>query len=516
MTNEIRGFVMKRILVITLSIILMFFAFTACNNDNGKPVFEGDSQQVANQLKPADLIKDVLKPGAKGVDVDYELIPDASAASGAKALGDGKYTLRATVTFTEYATGAGTVTGGVLVYDIPGQVSGNSFKAIGSCTITTKVELIVETTSGEASVSIADNKASVGSVSVVLSNNNEVESVSVTVSASTEVTATVEGEPVDVPEETKPTPDPTPTKVNVTLNYGEGIEETVESIVKGSEYTFKEPVAEQIPDGKKFVSWKNGDDEYFSGDSMLIESDITFTAYFVDENASILIGTESYDTLAAAVEAAEDGAIIDVFESIEGSGVQFKSKFTTEGLIINFHGNEYTFVDPTVGSSGTETNGFQLLRDNKITLKNGIVTATTDNAKILFQNYCNLTLDNMVVTAGPSTQYVASNNYGSLNMKNGTTLNAEGGCAFDVYYWPSNSYEEGVRVVILDNTVVINGSIEYGDDGSGDFEDFIANTSLKVPEKYEDIIVISENAKYDYDWSAPDVDGFITLQVSQK
>ena len=133
-----------------------------------------------------------------------------------------------------------------------------------------------------------------------------------------------------------------------------------------------------------------------------------------------------------------------------------------------------------------------------------------------FQNYCNLTLDNMVVTAGPSTQYVASNNYGSLNMKNGTTLNAEGGCAFDVYYWPSNSYEEGVRVVILDNTVVINGSIEYGDDGSGDFEDFIANTSLKVPEKYEDIIVISENAKYDYDWSAPDVDGFITLQVSQK
>ena len=139
---------MKKTLVITLSVILVFFAFTACNNDNGKPAFEGDSQQVANQLKPADLIKDVLKPGTKGVDVDYELIPDASAASGAKALADGKYTLRASVTFTEYATGAGTITGGVLVYDIPGQVSGNSFKAIGSCTITTKVELIVETTSG--------------------------------------------------------------------------------------------------------------------------------------------------------------------------------------------------------------------------------------------------------------------------------------------------------------------------------------------------------------------------------
>ena len=187
MTNEIRGFVMKRILVITLSIVLMFFAFTACNNDNGKPAFEGDSQQVANQLKPADLIKDVLKPGVKGVDVDYELIPEASASSGAKALADGKYTLRATVIFTEYATGAGTITGGVLIYDIPGQVSGNSFKAIGSCTITTKAELIVETTSGEASVSITDNKASVGSLSVTISDNDEVESVSVTVSASSEV-----------------------------------------------------------------------------------------------------------------------------------------------------------------------------------------------------------------------------------------------------------------------------------------------------------------------------------------
>ena len=235
MTNEIMGFVMKINRLDTFCIILGCFVFTACNNDNGRPVFEGDSQQVANQLKPADLIKDVLKPGVKGVDVDYELIPDASATSGAKALADGKYTIRATVTFIEYATDAGTITGGVLIYDIPGQVSRNSFKAIGSCTITTKAELIVETTSGEASVSIADNKASVGSVSVVLSNNNEVESVSVTVSASAEVTVTVEGEPVDVPEETKPVPDPVylgidvlGTDVDITSLFGTGV--TVEDL----------------------------------------------------------------------------------------------------------------------------------------------------------------------------------------------------------------------------------------------------------------------------------------------
>ena len=72
---------MKKTLLTALSIVLMLFAFASCDNNSGNPGFGGDTQQVANQLKPADLVKDVLKSGAKGVDVVYELIPASSTTS---------------------------------------------------------------------------------------------------------------------------------------------------------------------------------------------------------------------------------------------------------------------------------------------------------------------------------------------------------------------------------------------------------------------------------------------------
>lgn len=48
-----------------------------------------------------------------------------------------------------------------------------------------------------------------------------------------------------------------------------------------------------------------------------------------------------------------------------------------------------------MGSSGTETNGFQLQKGSAVTFKNG--TITSDKAKILIQNYSDLTLENVVL-----------------------------------------------------------------------------------------------------------------------
>ena len=205
------------------------------------------------------------------------------------------------------------------------------------------------------------------------------------------------------------------------------------------------------------------------------------------DKRDIQIGNQYYTTLAKAVESAQDGDTINILSSIEGSGVVFaQDKFTANGITINLNGNTYTVVNPTVGSSGTETNGFQLLRGNKVTFENGQVTAATSSAAILFQNYCDLVLDNMIVTAGSNTQYVASNNFGSLTMLNGTTLNArEGWIAFDVYYLLDSTYADGVWVKIEDKSVVINGKVEYGHASSAKFDDFIAKTSLIVPADYE-------------------------------
>ena len=194
---------MKKTLLIALSIVLMLFAFASCDNNSGNPGFEGDTQQVANQLKPADLVKDVLKSGAKGVTVEYELIPAATSSAKAAV----QYTLKATVTFTDYETAAGKIISGVLVYMIPGTVDNGRFTATGSCTITTEAELVVETGEGNVPVEINDSKATV-SVTATVGADNKVDqsSVTATVTVSAEIETTVDGDPVKTPAETKPEP----------------------------------------------------------------------------------------------------------------------------------------------------------------------------------------------------------------------------------------------------------------------------------------------------------------------
>lgn len=44
-----------------------------------------------------------------------------------------------------------------------------------------------------------------------------------------------------------------------------------------------------------------------------------------------------------------------------------------KNFTIDFGGHAYTLKDPGAGSAGTESNGFQFLKDSTITLKNGTV-----------------------------------------------------------------------------------------------------------------------------------------------
>ena len=172
-----------------------------------------------------------------------------------------------------------------------------------------------------------------------------------------------------------------------------------------------------------------------------------------------------YNTLAEAVTEAQDGDTIVLLRTTEGSGVKVDG---TSGrtLTIDLHGFTYTVIDPTVGSPNTETNAFQLLKGSTITFKDGTIRPGTDAAKILFQNYCNLTLDNVTVDCtGSKCQYVSSNNFGNTVIRNSTLIAAEGQAAFDVYYWPKKGYGDGVSVTVEGDSV-ITGRIEYGSDGS--------------------------------------------------
>ena len=183
------------------------------------------------------------------------------------------------------------------------------------------------------------------------------------------------------------------------------------------------------------------------------------------ENAA-KIGTTEYATLKEAVDAAKDGDTITLLNNSDGNGIVFpESKFETTGLTIDFAGYTYNVTGETVGSSGTETNGFQILKGNKVVFKDG--TLTTEKAKILVQNYSDLTLDNMKLNGDAVTQYVLSNNCGTVVINDTTITAPSGAVAFDVYKYSSYNAPH----VTVKGSSVINGKVEVDiDDGnpSGD------------------------------------------------
>lgn len=173
------------------------------------------------------------------------------------------------------------------------------------------------------------------------------------------------------------------------------------------------------------------------------------------------VGT--YDDFKAAVDA---GKSVKFIADIRGNGLVVAGG---KNLVIDLGGFTYTIGGETVGSSGTETNGMQLLPNSTIVIKNGKITST--KAKILIQNYCNLTLDGVILdgsSLNDSCPYTLSNNHGNIVITGNTNIIAKtGGVAFDVYYWPNGGYGDGVTVTFDDSfTGKVDGNIEYGTDGT--------------------------------------------------
>lgn len=185
------------------------------------------------------------------------------------------------------------------------------------------------------------------------------------------------------------------------------------------------------------------------------------------------IGDNEYATLAEAIQSVQggsnNGAEISVIADVpEGKGVSVKSN---SDFTVDFGGNTYTAYKASVGSSGTETQVFQLLKDSTITLKNGTVnvadpTDETGKFKMGIQNYSNLTLDHMAIDGSNlqgSTPYTVSNNNGNILIKDSKIIAKEGGFAFDVYSWQENGY--GDVSVAVENSD-ISGKIEVTTDDS--------------------------------------------------
>lgn len=214
------------------------------------------------------------------------------------------------------------------------------------------------------------------------------------------------------------------------------------------------------------------------------------------EPAVARIGDKTYPTLAAAVDAVpkDTPTTITLLADTTGSGVRVGKRTIEEdgkdkdidwpmNITFDLAGHTYTVVNPTVGSTGTETNGFQLLKNSTVTFKNGKITS--NKAKILIQNYCNLTLENVVLDGSHldySRPYTLSLNNGKVNITGNTSILAKkGGVAFDLYYWPGGGYLDGVQVTV-NTTGTISGTIELTADGSagGQPEDAAEHNKLDI------------------------------------
>ena len=194
--------------------------------------------------------------------------------------------------------------------------------------------------------------------------------------------------------------------------------------------------------------------------------------YFTSANPVAQIGDTKFETLAAAVQAAQDKDVITLLKDAQGSGVVIN-----KSLIIDFNGKTYTFTSPAVGSNGTPTQGFQILKDNTVTLQNGTLNVTDGDARtefaMLIQNYANLTVNNMTLNGDNLDRYtikdydysyVLSNNSGEVYINNTIILANPGaeendghyGVAFDACKYANYS----APVVTLGEEVVIYGKVE--------------------------------------------------------
>ena len=179
------------------------------------------------------------------------------------------------------------------------------------------------------------------------------------------------------------------------------------------------------------------------------------------------VGNTEFNTLEAAVEAAEEGNNeITLLRNAEGKGIVIDKNIT-----IDFNTFAYTFVEEGVGDTPTKSNGFQIKKDNYVTLKNGTLNVdeeSKDDFYILIQNYSNLTVENMKLdgtnldmwstTDGDS--YVLSNNSGNVNVIGTTKIiaNKDGDLAFalDACYNPAYT----APVVTLGENVIVEGKVE--------------------------------------------------------
>lgn len=183
------------------------------------------------------------------------------------------------------------------------------------------------------------------------------------------------------------------------------------------------------------------------------------------------IGDKYYRTLEDAVRAVSEGGTITILRDVdEAPGISVPSG---KNFTLDFAGHTYTLSNPGAGSTGTETNGFQLLKDSDIVFKNGTIRISDKNGSAgsgkpigrIIQNYANLTLEDMQFYAknqAGGENYALSFNCGNIVFKGDTSIyvtDPENTIVFDICKY--SSYPSAAVVFDESYTGTIQGTIVY-------------------------------------------------------
>lgn len=171
--------------------------------------------------------------------------------------------------------------------------------------------------------------------------------------------------------------------------------------------------------------------------AVMIAAAVGFAPAAHAAEGDVMIGDSAYASVPEAVKAIVDkkepqGSTIKLTKDLTGPGVQVAGG---QEFTFDLGGHTYTVTDPMVGSTGTETNAFQLLMGSNLTFQNGVITTESASGKILIQNYSNLKLEGVTLKGGPHTAYTLSNNNGNVTIGARTNIYAGGAspkAAFDV------------------------------------------------------------------------------------
>lgn len=168
-----------------------------------------------------------------------------------------------------------------------------------------------------------------------------------------------------------------------------------------------------------------------------------------------------YNTLKEAIDSVKTGETIVLLQNVDkATGISVGSD---KNFTIDFKGHTYTLVGPGAGSSGTETQGFQLLKGSNITFKNGTINVAdgANNIRMIIQNYADLTLENMTIKSqSDEVEYALSINNGNVTFKENTTIKANNNMiSFDVCKF--QDYPKVNVTFAEDYTGTIEGPIVY-------------------------------------------------------